>query len=70
MRRGRGRYRYGCNTNQTHSIHYSDMSNLSVPAINEDILADKKLQIIAMCKEFLKEKFVRCDCKEIFLALV
>ena len=44
--------------------------NLSVPAINKDILADKKLQIIAMCKELLKEKFVRCDYKEIFLALV
>ena len=41
------------------------MSNLSVPAINEDILADKKLQIIAMCKELLKEKFVRCDYKEL-----
>ena len=46
-------------------LTYSDMSNLSFPVINEDTLAEKKLQIIAMCKELLAEKFVRCDYKEL-----
>jgi hypothetical protein len=46
-------------------LSYNDMSNLSFPVINEDILGEKKLQIIAMCKELLAEQFVRCDYKEL-----